>query len=63
MDHLEDVLSNMPVEVTAGNAIVEIKPQVGGLADLLGALPRIFLKFTLQIDCLQSRVHTRNNRR
>lgn len=27
MDHLEDVLSNMPVEVSSGNTIVEIKPQ------------------------------------
>ncbi|GBF87394.1 trehalose-6-phosphate synthase phosphatase [Raphidocelis subcapitata] len=26
-DHLEDVLSNLPVEVTVGSAIVEIKPQ------------------------------------
>jgi hypothetical protein len=27
MDHLEDVLSNLPVEVSAGSTIVEIKPQ------------------------------------
>jgi trehalose-phosphatase len=27
MDHLEDVLSNLPVEVSSGNTIVEIKPQ------------------------------------
>jgi hypothetical protein len=27
MDHLEDVLSNKPIEVVSGHAIVEIKPQ------------------------------------
>ena len=27
LDHLESVLSNEPVEVVAGNAIVEVKPQ------------------------------------
>jgi trehalose 6-phosphate synthase/phosphatase len=28
LDHLEDVLSNKPVEVISGNTIVEAKPQV-----------------------------------
>lgn len=30
LDHLEDVLSNKPIEVIGGNTIVEAKPQVGG---------------------------------
>lgn len=30
LDHLEDVLSNKPVEVISGNTIVEAKPQVNG---------------------------------
>jgi trehalose 6-phosphate synthase/phosphatase len=29
LDHLEDVLSNKPIEVISGNTIVEAKPQVG----------------------------------
>jgi trehalose 6-phosphate synthase/phosphatase len=29
LDHLEGVLSNEPVEVVSGAAIVEVKPQVG----------------------------------
>jgi hypothetical protein len=28
LDHLEDVLSNKPIEVISGNTIVEAKPQV-----------------------------------
>lgn len=28
LDHLEGVLSNQPVEVASGQAIVEVKPQV-----------------------------------
>lgn len=29
LDHLEGMLSNEPVEVSSGQAIVEVKPQVG----------------------------------
>lgn len=45
LDHLEDVLSNKPIEVISGNTIVEAKPQVKhtaacGTADLFpSALP------------------------
>jgi len=27
LDHLEDVLSNQPIQVSGGNTIVEVKPQ------------------------------------
>lgn len=40
LDHLESVLSNEPVEVVAGNAIVEVKPQ--GVSKG-GAVERILL--------------------
>lgn len=41
LDHLEGVLSNEPVEVVAGNAIVEVKPQ--GVSKG-GAVERILLE-------------------
>jgi trehalose 6-phosphate synthase/phosphatase len=41
LDHLEDVLSNEPVEVVAGSAIVEVKP--AGVSKG-GAVERILLE-------------------
>lgn len=38
LDHLEDVLSNKPIEVISGNTIVEAKPQgvsKGSLVELI----------------------------
>ncbi len=44
LDHLESVLSNEPVEVVAGNAIVEVKPQ--GISKV-PRLPRINIALLL----------------